>query len=201
LTRCLFLIFSLVLSWNVGATALERTAGESVDAFLVRTAPPGMQPVQKPIETNALGFSAPVLLVAYGDAAGNGSASSPNVQLFLFVPGQSDAYERVLIDTYEQEGADPNIESLFFAGTDKTSDKKLFVIVSWDQNHATVKGTLYQTFIYALTPKSSGVQPQYLKSLSDKLSGGCDCWRSDGPAGKAKYKTAAEVKAGLFKIR
>ncbi|MFJ9532744.1 hypothetical protein [Herbaspirillum sp. NPDC101396] len=199
MTRCLSLLLSLVLSWNVGATTLERTSGESVDAFLVRTAPQGMQPLQKPVVTNALGFSAPVLLVAYGDASTDGS--SPNVQLFLFVPSQSDSYERVLIDTYEPEGADPHIESLFFAGTDKTPDKKLFVIVSWEQNHATVKGALYQTFIYALTPKSSGAQPQYLKSLSDKLSGGCDCRRSDGPASKAKYKTAAEVKAGLLKIR
>ena len=201
MTRCLSLLLSLVLSLNAGAAALERRSGESVDVFLVRTAPQGMQPVQRPVVTNALGFPAPVLLVAYGDASTDGSVSSSNVQLFLFVPGQSDSYERVLIDTYEPEGADPHIESLFFAGIDKTSDKKLFVIVSWEQNHATVKGALYQTFIYALTPKSAGVHPQYLKSLSDKLSGGCDCRRADGPASKAKYKTAAEVKAGLPKFK
>jgi len=201
LIRRLSLTLLLVLSWSAGATTLARTSGESVDAFLVRTAPRGTQPVQKPVVTNALGFSAPVLLVAYGETSTDSTVSSPNVQLFLFVPKQSDVYERVLIDTYEPEGADPNIESIFFASTDKTLDKKLFVIISWEQNHAIVKGTLYQTFIYALTPKSADVNPQYLKSLSDKLSGGCDCWRSDEPASKAKYKTAAEVRAGLLKMK
>jgi hypothetical protein len=201
LIRCLSLTLLLVLSWNVGATTLERTPGESIDVFLVRTAPPDMQPVQKPIATDALGFSAPVLLVAYAGTSAAGQDPSPDVKLFLFVPKQSDAYERVLIDTYEPEGADANIESIFFASTDKSSDKKLFVIVSWEQNHAIVKGTLYQTFIYALTPKSAGVTPRYLTSLSDKLSGGCDCWHADEPAGKAKYKNAAEVRAGLLKMK
>lgn len=199
--RGLVLTLLLILSLSVDATTLERMSGESVDAFLVRTAPQDMQPVQTPIVTNTLRFSAPVLLVAYGAKSTDSPSPSPDVQLFLCVAKQSDSYERVPIDTYEQEGGDPHIESIFFASIDKTLDKKLFVIVSWEQNHAIVKGTLYQTFIYSLTPKSLDVQPQYLKSLSDKLSGGCDCRRSDGPASKAKYKTAAEVKGGLAKMK
>ncbi|RFB73224.1 MULTISPECIES: hypothetical protein [unclassified Herbaspirillum] len=199
--RCLSLMLLLVFSWGVGATTLERMSGESIDAFLVRTAPRNRQPVQKPVVTDALGFSAPVLLVAYAATSNDSPDPSPGVQLFLFVPKQSDSYERVLIDTYEPEGADASIESIFFSSIDKTSDKKLFVIVSWEQNHAIVKGTLYQTFIYSLTPKSADAKPQYLQALSDKLSGGCDCWRADEPASKARYKNAAQVRAGLLKIK
>lgn len=201
MTRYLSLALLLLFSLNVGATTLERKPDETVDAFLTRTAPRDMQPIQKPVETNSLGFSTPVLLAAYGPTSDASSVPPPDVQLFLFVSKQAGLYERVLIDTYEQEGADPVIASIFFSSTDKTADKKLFVIVSWDQNHAILKGTLYQTYIYALAPKSSEVHPQYLKSLSDKLSGGCDCWRPDEPATKAKYKTAAEVRAGLLKIK
>ena len=117
---------------------------------------------------------------------------------YVYLPQAPNTYRKVLIGTFEPEGGDPVIESVFFANAGTGRQPKLIVICSWPQVHYDVRGTFYATSVYAAPP--AGAQPTKLKweeSLSKKLEGGCECEWRDGTKKVAKYKTAADVKAAL----
>ena len=198
----LFLILSF---WYCPAWAetFDKRLGESATAFASRNIPHNGSLAHPVIETSVWQLPAPAIITFFGHPPAPEDITEATISAFVFAPISPAKYERILVDNYGAEGGDPKIESVFFAGTDKTNDKKLIVIVSWEQNHATVQGTLYETFIYSF-PKTTPYPRKlpYLKALSDQLSGGCDCRRplEEGPSTKAKYKTAADVKRALKKL-
>lgn len=201
-TWALFLIFSF---WYCSASAetLDKRLGESATAFVSRNIPSNGSLAHPVIETSAWQLAAPAIIAFYEHPPAPGDITEATISAFVFAPISPTKYEKILVDDYGAEGGNPKIESVFFASTDKTNDKKLIVIVSWEQNHAYVKGTLYETFIYSF-PKTTPYPPKlpYLKALSDQLSGGCDCRRpiEEGPSTKAKFKTAADIKKALKKL-
>ena len=198
----LFLIFSF---WYCPAWAepFAKTSGESSAAFASRNIPNNGSLAHPAIETSVWQLAAPAIIAFYAHPPAADDITGATISAFVFAPISTTGYEKILIDNYGPEGGDPKIETVFFMSTDKTEDKKLIVIVSWEQNHATLKGTYYQTFIYSF-PKNTPYPRRlpYLKALSDQLSGGCDCRRpfEEGPSTKAKYKTAADIKKALKKL-
>ena len=196
---CFIICFSSALAT---AGTIERQPGESADAFVRRIAPRGTGVAHKPIETSVWQYSAPVIVAFYEQQpAPDDNTASTKIDGFVFIPVVGAKYEKVEIDSFEPEGGNPHVETVFFASTDKTQDKKLIVIVSREQNHADVKGNLYDTFVYRSPGAPLPKKLTYLKAISEKLSGGCDCRRTDGPSTKAKFKTAADVKAELKKLQ
>ena len=112
----------------------------------------------------------------------------------------SGRYRRVLIGHIEPEGGDPRIEAAFFANANEDPEKELVVIVSWEQVHYDAHGTLYGTMVYARPSAPQADSFRYLKEISEKVSGSCECEWRDGRKAKSRFKTAAEVKAALRKL-
>ena len=116
----------------------------------------------------------------------------------VFVPINSTEFRQFEIDGYGPDGANAEINSVFFARADRTSDEKLFVMVSWHTNN----GALYRTYIYEKPQLNSGRRKlTYLAQLSQAFGMECDsCPHSDHPGRPARYKTAADVKAELKRL-
>lgn len=117
----------------------------------------------------------------------------------FFKTGNND-YTKFIIDTIRSEGGDPKIEKVFFANVDKGKNKELIVLVSWPQVHADVTGTLYGTFIYDDYKIDGKKKLRYLKKISTKLSGGCDCEFKDGKTTKAKFKNEVDIRSELRRL-
>jgi hypothetical protein len=106
-------------------------------------------------------------------------------------------YRQIPIGRIDEEGAGPDIKSIFFANADQNPDRELVVIVGWEQRHLDVSGTLYGTFIYARPREASQSRFAFLAETSRKVSGGCECDRDGGQHESSRFKTSAEVRAGL----
>ena len=200
---CIIFIDVYFLPNTASADTVERQQGEDITKFVSRLAPVGAEITHKPLETSEWKFQAPVILAFYEFQPDNDDhTGATKIVGFAYIPIAGATYEKIEIDTFESEGGNPRIETVFFANADKINDKNLIIIVSWKQNHAAVQGTLYLTFVYACPNTSPHPQKlTYLKSISETLSGGCDCWGDNEPPRKAKFKTAADVKAALKRQR
>lgn len=200
---CIFCFCIYLLPIAANASTVERQQGEDLTSFVTRQSPVGAEVTHKPLETSEWKFQDSVILAFYEfSPATNDNTGATKIVGFAYIPIGNSKYEKIEIDTYESEGGNPRVETVFFASTDKTKDKSLILIVSWEQNHATVQGTLYHTFVYAC-PNSSPLPQKliYLQSISETLSGGCECWSDNEPPRKAKFKTAADIKAALKRLR
>ena len=117
---------------------------------------------------------------------------------YLFEPMSGADYKKILIGNIEPNGGDPKIKSVFFANADNDSLKELIVIASWEQLlHADYGGTAYSTLVFHAPESDATTKLTFNEDISNKLDGGCDCEWSNGRKSKAKYKTAAGVKARL----
>ena len=109
----------------------------------------------------------------------------------------NDTYERILIDTFENEGGTAGITAVFFANADKDTARELVILTHRDAHHHDVDGQLYETRIYDnILPGQHTRKLTYLQNASQKVSGGFDGYR-EGENVHSKFKTAKEVRAGL----
>jgi hypothetical protein len=114
---------------------------------------------------------------------------------YLFVPEGDNNYKKLLIDTIQPNGGDPEILSIFFANADKDRSRELIVLCKYDQRHYDYNGSFYDTFIFDL---NNGVV-EYIDLGREKFFG-CECkWRI-GKTEKAKYKTEKDVITGLVRM-
>jgi hypothetical protein len=103
-----------------------------------------------------------------------------------------------IIDNYEIEDGEPQVESVFF---DKVlKDKTVFVIISWEINSRGVGtyGKLYQVYAYN---KSNNKENKFVKNMTlyhDRELTGME-GMSDSTISSFKYKTATEVKKYINK--
>ncbi len=193
------LIVSLFLGLAISAIAqkFERKANESAGSFVKRIT--NLDELPHPvIETKEWDSVRKSIIYFVPDVKGE----EINIIGYLLIPINSMNYSRVLIDTFQQEGANPKIETVFFANADKDKQREMIIQTSWEQNHrgAGVYGMLYGTYIYdnpnlASPPR----QLKFFKSLSAKLDGGFE-GKQEGKKVKAKYKTVNSIKAGLKKM-
>jgi len=135
------------------------------------------------------------------------------VKAILLFP-TSKGYTPVLIDTLRAPGIGVDIQSVFFANTDKDSEKELCILLTgrMNQNGGT-GGELYLVNVYDDIKKPFPARLTYLQDVSEKLDGGCDCteygWDNkqgqvdfDNIQGEttARFHDAAGVKAALKKL-
>ncbi len=83
---------------------------------------------------------------------------------------------------------------------DKDINKELIIIASWEQQHRDVNGTLYSTFVYDDLLTDAQMKLAFIKNISEKLSGGCECEWSDGTSKRAKFKNASDIKTELKRL-
>lgn len=173
---------------------------ETLENFARRNGPPQSELAHTVIETEAWGQKKTVVAF-YERKFQHSGETSRRVVGYVFLPKAQNTYQKTLIENFEPEGGDPKIEAVFFANADKDKAQELIVICSWPQSHYDVSGTLYGTFVFDdPRPGANPTKLSFLKGVSEKVSGSCDCEWRDGKRKKSKYKTAASVKTGLRKL-
>jgi hypothetical protein len=203
LRSLLFIAFCL-LPIAANAAPVQINPNESTKDFAARYAPNDASDVVHVASASAWHHDKPVIVafyqypVSYADKSKN-YGDSPNeseVLGIIFVPVNATEYKKFEIDGYGPEGANAEINSFFFAKTDRSSDEKLFVMVSWHTNN----GVLYSAHIYEKPQlNSSESKLVYLEQLSQTFGMECDHCSVD-PSRPAKFKTAADVKAELKRL-
>lgn len=205
--KCLFLTVLLLAASSFGSAQssslgeeVKRLENETAESFAVRYKTPQSELAHTVIETAAWGNRKTVIAFYETNKKESGNATT-QIDGYVFMLTSSDTYKKILIYSFEEEGSAPKIEAVFFANADEDKAKELIVICSWAQLHYDVSGTLYATFVFDDIPRGSNPAVlSFLEAVSDKVSGGCDCWYRDGRKGTKKYRTAAQVKAGLKKL-
>ena len=197
----MILLFSTSLS---NAQKIKRLDSETAEQFAQRQKPDSSELTSKVLETKW--NSTPVIIAFYQETYKLPKQNDPDQQDYLgivgtiFIQSGSNSYRKYLIDIFDSEGGDPVVESVSFANADKDNKKELIIIVSWNQVHYDVGGTLYNTFIYDNLLNTDQTSLSLMKELSEKLDGGCDCSWRDGLIKKAKFKTASDIKRGLTRL-
>lgn len=195
------LLLLIAFSLSAQATTIERRPGESLAVLLARTGPAAGTLAHPPIETAVWNFAEPAVLAFYQVPKQIDGETSREIDGFVLVPAIARQYQKISIDRFRVEGSDPKIETVFFASVGSDQKKRLFIIVSWPVIHANVNGTLYATYAYDPPVMPGAKKLVYLERLSDQLSGGCDCVRTNEPSSKAKFTTAAAIRAALKKMK
>jgi hypothetical protein len=181
--------------------AFRRDPAESADSFALRAGPGGE--LVHPVITTDVWSPGDTALIAYYRQAANvpapDSSASPIFESigYAFLPDAAHGYRRVEIGLIEHDGAEPEIQSVFFANADTMPGPELVVMATWRIYNYFVGGVIYGTHVYALRPGADGRRFVYLEDVSEKVSGTCDCDRRDEPDEMSRFKTAAEVRAGL----
>lgn len=198
------IILLLIITTFSFGQPVERLYKESTEQFVTRFKPENSKLSLSVLDTKW--DMKPVIISFYEQTYKLPVQDDPDQQDYSRVIGEiffqtdSNHYNRFIVDTIESEGGDPKIESVFFANADKDKNKEVIIIVSWPQVHAGVRGTLYGTYVYDDLLKNSEKKLRYIKNISQKLSGGCECKYEDGKSGKAKFKKAPDIKAELKRL-
>ena len=199
----LIILLAILPTASFGQT-IQRLKTETVDQFVTRLKPDSSVLTHKVIQTNWNSKSA--IIAFYDQTYKLPVKNDPDQQDYhrvvatIFIQADSSHYNKFLIDNFDSEGGDPNIETIFFANADKDPEKEIIIIVSWEQRHYDVDGTLYGTFIFDNLLTNPQMKLYFLKDVSKKLDGGCECSWRDGETKKSKFKTAADIKAELLKL-
>ena len=194
----LFLIAFVLGTHAAHAQEVRRSENESLESFARRNGPPQSELTHSVIETEAWGHQKSVLAF-YETETKTYDQTEHNIVGYIFLPQDANTYQKILIGTFEPEGGDPQIESVFFANADRDKAKELIVICSWPQRHYDFSGTLYGTFVFD-DLKSGSTELKLLESVSRKVSGDCECEWTNGRKKTSRFKTAASVRAGLKKL-
>lgn len=194
----IFLLFAVLSAY---ASSVTRLANETAESFAKRYGPPRTTLVHQVIETSAWGVKSKAIIAFYEQEFEQSGQTYRRIVSYLYLPESDKTFRKVLIDTFEPEGGDPEIESVFFANVGSGKQTKLIIICSWAQVHYDFRGKLYATFVYAAPrPGTKAAKLKFEADISKKLEGGCECEWRDGTRRIAKYKSAGEVKAALRTI-
>jgi hypothetical protein len=183
----------------------RRAGGEPADSFAARLGPEGSELAHPVVETDVwrLGGKAVIAFYEYEVRPGPGQPDTQalrEITGYAFLPDSAPRYRRVLIGRLEHDGGDPEIRSVFLANADGNPGPELVVIVGRDLYNYFVAGTLYDTYVYARPSAAAADSFVHLGEVSGKVSGGCECDRRDAAHETSRFKTAAEVKAGLRRL-
>jgi hypothetical protein len=183
------------------ASSVNRLPGESAENFVKRNMPAQAALAHQVIETTEGSGQSKAIIAFYEQEFEESGQLYYQIKGYIFIPETDKTYRKILIDVFEPEGGDPEIEAVFFTKIGKAQQPKLVIICSWPQVHHDFHGKLYATFVYeAPSPNTKTDRLKVENNLSKKLYGGCECEWRDGTRTTAKYKTADEVKAALRTI-
>lgn len=197
------LIFNLTNSF---CQSLKRNVGETAEEFVARTMTNDNSKITgKVIETKWNSETVIFAFIAVEEIQKNAKEQfvETNVEGYVLVSINENLYRKVLIDSYGEEGAVAEIETVFLSNADKDKQKELIVLCSWDQNRhaAPISGKLYQVWVYDNLILNK--IPDKLKSLNDLerlFAGEFDGTNDAGEKSKAKYTNAAKIKQRLKQL-
>lgn len=181
----------------------RRAPGEPADSFAARFSPVGLGLAHPVIATDVWSPGDTALLAFYLAEIDRGRVLDPgeppihDIIGYAFLPDSAHRYRRVEIGTVGHNGGDPEIRSVFFANADQNPGPELVVLATTPVHHPHVMGTYYETLVYARPPGAGVDRFVHLEDVSRKVSGDCDCDFADEPDTNSRFKTAAQVRAGL----
>lgn len=196
----LFLIVFLLGASSSSAEEVKRLENETPENFARRNGPSQSELIHSVIETEVWGHKKTVIAF-YESEFKISDQTYQRVLGYIFLPQDSNTYQKILIESFEPEGGAPKIEAVFFANADRDKAKELIVICSWPQSHYDFSGTLYGTFVFDdLRTGANPTKLSFLESVSRRVSGDCECEWRNGKKRTSRYKTPASVRAGLKKL-
>jgi|688.fasta_scaffold150876_1 hypothetical protein len=182
--------------------SFQKQNGESNENFVNRLKPENSTLTHKVICTKWNSLS--IIIAFYEQSYKLSKDQDPDQNIYkriiatLFVENLKNNYSKIIINSFDNDGGPPKIETVLFTNADNDSFKELIIIVSWKVSHYEMSGTIYNTFVYDNLNKNK--QIIFLKDISEKLEGGCECSYSNGKNDKAKFKTAKEIKSELLRL-
>ena len=204
--RFLFVVL-INFSLSIFAQTYQRNSGETKELFAERLKPIRNSEIQGEVLEVSRWNSLVKPVFAFYDYSEpgieNGKKNGFNytyVDGYIFVPVANSRYAKIFIDTYAEEGATAEIESVFFANADKDLDKELGVLVSWDQSrHYGMSGKLYQVYFYdypKFISKNIKLKPIEMKKFKMEFDGTNDTGEKSG----AIFNTTSKIKAELKRL-
>lgn len=204
--RFLFVVL-INFSLSIFAQTYQRNSGETKELFAERLKPIRNSGIQGEVLEVSRWNSLVKPVFAFYDYSEpgieNGKKNGFNytyVDGYIFVPVANSRYAKIFIDTYAEEGATAEIESVFFANVDKDLDKELGVLVSWDQSrHYGMSGKLYQVYFYdypKFISKNIKLKPIEMKKFKMEFDGTNDAGEKSG----AIFNTTSKIKAELKRL-
>ena len=183
--------------------SLKRNIGESAEKFVERTMTNDNSKITgKVIETKWNSETVIFAFIAVEEIQKNGTEHNveTNVEGNVFIPISENLYRKILIDSYVEEGAVAEIESVFFSNTDNDKQKELIVLCKWNQDrHAyPISGNLYQVYFYDDLKKTPKVLTKI--NLDNKFPLEFDGTDDAGKISKAKYTNAEKIKQKLNQL-
>lgn len=127
----------------------------------------------------------------------NGKQIDTYIKGYLWLPMENDSYKRIVIGEIYPNGGAPEIHSVFFANADHHPGRELVVLSKIPQIHYDYDGDFYDVYFFHYDRDKHRFTR--IPGLSAKFFG-CECSFRNGKTKHAKYKTAAEVRAGLKKM-
>ncbi len=204
--KLLLLVILILTVTNSFCQSLKRNNGESAEEFVTRAMTNDNSKITgKVIETKWNSETVIFAFIAVEKIQKNATDQyvETNVEGYVFFPISENLYSKVLIDSYDEEGAVAEIESVFFSNADRDNQKELIVLCSWDQNRhaAPISGKLYQVWVYDNVILNK--IPEKLKSLNDLerlFTSEFDGTNDAGETSKAKYTNATKIKQRLKQL-
>jgi hypothetical protein len=202
----LIIIITVLFSSVSFGQNIIRHNNESAEMFAERLKPDSTEIAHTIIETNALDTTRKIVVAFYKKTIYETQEMSTYVDHshydiligFIYTPTSENVYTKILIDTIQPDGGDPEIISVFFANAEKNKNKELIVLCKYGQRHYDYGGDFYETYIFNYSKDKSLFK--YLDKISEKFWG-CEChYRDNRKFEKATYKTAKDVKLGLKKM-
>jgi hypothetical protein len=168
--------FFLFLSFSFAQT-FSRLTNESADSFIKRIF--RVEELAHPvIETKEWDSSRKVIFAFIAINSQSQDLYDENKESivigYCFLKMNANDYQRVLIDTFHENGGEPRIETVFFVNADKDKEREIAIMVRTPQIHrgAGVDGDFYDTYFYDNTDllKPAG-KLNLFEKLSAKFSG------------------------------
>jgi len=186
------------------AGTFQRAPGEPADSFADALGPAPSELTHPVIETDVWKLNGKAVIAFYRHDIMPPERNDPIYEAigYAFFPVSAGRYRRVLIGEIGHNGGEPQIRSVFFANADRDPEPELVVLAAWHVMHGTVvSGTFYETYVYERPSAPRADRFVYLKDVSERVSGGCECtWTEEKRSRRARFKTAADVRAGLREL-
>ncbi len=208
ISRQLIVLVSIgsTLLWAQG---LARGATESAKSFAEKNKPDHSEIVHHVIETKEWSKEKTAIIAFYERNKEIRVAektkkpytfTAKEIVGYLFFPTKDGLYRKILIRTFDEDGGEPEIRSVFFETV--SGIRKMFIICAWPQIHYDYEGTFYS--VYVFDPPSTPLDNDALQEdqkLMKLFALQCDCTYRDGRVEKAKFNTAAKVRTALRALK
>ncbi len=195
-----FLIFISVFGSSLSGQTVTRKNGESTKTFVERFKPSNSQPVDKIVKTRAWSHKNEAIICFYQYQEMVDGETYPAIIGYLFWPLGRMKYHKIPIATFESDGGNPEIRSVFFDSVYGTTE--LIILCAWPQLlHYDYSGTYYSAYLFK-PPQDPKVQSslEQDKRWSSIFENQCDCASRDGKIEHARFTSSSKILAEIKRL-